>query len=91
MSYRFKASETFWKKLYQLDEPTKASVRRAWKKFKNNPFDPGLRPHKIQALSSKAGKTIYSITIEEDLRVVFYIEEDTLHTVDIGTHAIYRV
>jgi hypothetical protein len=28
--------------------------------------------------------------IEADLRVVFYLESETVRTIDIGTHAIYK-
>jgi mRNA-degrading endonuclease YafQ of YafQ-DinJ toxin-antitoxin module len=49
-----------------------------------------LRPHKIHGLSAEYGVTIYSASIEGDLRVVFYVEGDAVWSVDIGTHAIYR-
>ena len=79
MSYHFKASETFWRNFYRLPDRQKATVRQVWKIFKANPFDPRLGVHKIHAL-----------TIETDLRAVFFVEGDTVFTVDIGTHAIYR-
>jgi hypothetical protein len=90
VSYRFKASETFWRNFYRLPDRQKAAVRRAWKIFKDDPFDPRLGVHKIHALSAKSGKTIHSLTIAADLRAVFFVEGDTVFTVDIGTHAIYR-
>ena len=90
MSYLFRASETFWRKFYRLPDRQKAAVRRAWKIFKANPFDPRLGVHKIHALSAKSGKTIHALAIEADLRAVFFVEADTVFTVDIGTHAIYR-
>jgi hypothetical protein len=33
---------------------------------------------------------VYAIVVENDLRAVFYIEGDTVVTVNIGTHAIYK-
>jgi hypothetical protein len=36
-------------------------------------------------------KTIYAVEIEGDLRAAFYVEGETAFTVDIGSHAIYRV
>ncbi|HUK82245.1 MAG TPA: hypothetical protein VLZ12_06385 [Verrucomicrobiae bacterium] len=90
MSYRYRAAETFWESFYALSPPQKESVRRAWQIFKDNPFDARLRPHKIHSLSARYKKTIHSVTIEGDLRVVFYVEGDTVWTVDIGTHALYR-
>ena len=90
MSYQFKATETFWQNFHSLPTPQKESVRHAWQIFKQNPFDPRLRPHKIHSLSARYKKTIYSAVIEDDLRVVFYVEANTVWTVDIGTHALYR-
>ena len=90
MSYQFRASETFWRNFYRLPNRQKAAVRRTWKVFKANPFDPRLGVHKIHSLSARSGKTIHALVIEADLRAVFFIEGDTVFTVDIGTHAIYR-
>ena len=33
MSYRFEASETFWRNFYRLPDRKKAAVRRAWEIF----------------------------------------------------------
>lgn len=90
MNYRFKPTETFWESFYGLSAAKKESVRRAWKIFKRNPFDPRLRPHKIHRLSAHHEKTIYSVEIEGNLRAVFYLENDCVVTVDIGTHDIYK-
>jgi hypothetical protein len=38
----------------------------------------------------RAGKTIYSVGIQADLRAVFYVESETVWSVAIGSHAIYR-
>jgi hypothetical protein len=62
------------------------SARNAFAIFKENPFDPRLRSHKIQKLSARYGRVIYAAEIEADLRVVFY----TVVTVDIGSHDLYR-
>ena len=90
MSYRYKAAETFWESFYALSPMQKESVRSAWQIFKDNPFDARLRPHKIHSLSARYKKTIYSAVIEGDLRVVFYIDGDTVWSVDVGTHALYQ-
>jgi mRNA-degrading endonuclease YafQ of YafQ-DinJ toxin-antitoxin module len=58
--------------------------------FKQNPFDPRLGSHKIQKLSARYGREIYAAEIEADLRVVFYLEGNTVVTVDIGSHDLYR-
>jgi hypothetical protein len=90
LKYRYQASEEYWENFYQLSEAQKASARYAWEFFKENPFDPRLDTHKIHGLSARARKTIYSVWIEDDLRVVFYISGNTVFTIDIGNHDIYR-
>ncbi len=90
MNYRFKPAQQFWESFYDLLSSQKESTRRAWKIFKQNPFDPRLRAHKIHRLSAQYGRTIYVVEIEGDLRAVFYIERDCVVTVDIGTHDIYK-
>ncbi len=90
MNYRFKPTEAFWESFYGLSASQKDSTRRAWKIFKRNPFDSRLRTHKIHRLSAHYGRTIYAVEIESDLRCVFYVEDDCVVTVDIGTHDIYK-
>jgi addiction module RelE/StbE family toxin len=51
--------------------------------FKNNPFDPKLRTHK---LSGKL-KDLWSFSIEYDLRVIFsFAGQERVIFVDIGSH-----
>jgi mRNA-degrading endonuclease YafQ of YafQ-DinJ toxin-antitoxin module len=90
MKYRFKPTEQFWESFYDLTAAQKESTRRAWKIFKQNPFDPRLRPHKIHRLSAEYGRIIYAVDVEGDLRAVFYVERNLVVTVDIGTHDIYK-
>lgn len=90
MKYRFKPTRRFWESFYDLTSRQKDSARRAWKIFKENPFDPRLRPHKIHRLSACYGRTIYAVDVEADLRAVFYVEGDLVVTVDIGSHDIYK-
>ena len=90
MKYRFKPTETFWESFYDLTSSQKESARRAWKIFKQNPFDPRLGTHKIHRLSAHHGRTIYAVDVEADLRVVFFIDGDCVVTVDIGTDDIYK-
>jgi hypothetical protein len=91
MKFQFKASRLFWKSYSNLPERQQASAKAAFIIFKANPFDPRLRAHKINSLSAYYGKTIHAVEIEGDLRATFYVEGKMVFTVDIGTHAIYRV
>jgi mRNA-degrading endonuclease YafQ of YafQ-DinJ toxin-antitoxin module len=86
---KFRASETFWRHFYDLGPKQKESTRQAWKIFRENPFDPRLRAHKIHRLSAAFGQTIYAAEIEGDLRVIFYLDADMVCTVDIGSHRLY--
>ena len=90
MRYKFKPTERFWESFYDLDPSQKDSTRRTWKIFKENPFDQRLRTHKIHLLSAHYRRTIYAVEVEGDLRVVFFIKDDCIITVDVGTHEIYK-
>ena len=90
MKYRFKVAKPFHRHLAKLSPDQYRAAVKAYRIFKENPFDPRLRTHKIHRLSAQYGKTIYSVYIEADLRAVFYIESDTVWSVAIGTHALYR-
>ena len=90
MKYRYRAVERFWTSFYRLHPDQKDSVRRAWRIFREDPFDPRLRPHKIQRLSSHYQRTIYAVEIEADLRCVFYVDGDSIVSLAVGTHDIYK-
>jgi hypothetical protein len=89
LKYKFRASETFWQEFYRLPAEQKESVRKVWQIFQIDPFAPSLRVHKIHSLSALYKRVIYSVAIENDLRAVFYLEEDMVFTVDLGAHEIY--
>ena len=90
MKYRFRAVEKYWTSFYRLPAAQKESARKAWKIFKEDPFDPRLRTHKIQGLSARYGRTIYAVEVEGDLRSLFYLDGDIVVSLVIGTHQIYR-
>ena len=90
MSYRYRATAQFWKNFHALTAAQKDLTREKFRIFRENPFDPRLRPHKIQSLSSLFKRTVHAVTIEGDLRVVFYLEGDLVVTFNIGTHDVYK-
>lgn len=90
MIYRFKTTPAFRKALARLSPAQKDSAKKVFALFKQNPFDPKLRTHKIHHLSAIYKKTIYAVRVENDLRSIFYLEGEIVISVDIGTHAIYR-
>ena len=87
MKYRFRATRAFWRSFGKLPAQQQRRAREAFLIFKQNPFDSRLGSHKsksfLLAMSYVAG-------IEANLRVVFYIERNTIVTVDIGSHDLYR-
>jgi mRNA-degrading endonuclease YafQ of YafQ-DinJ toxin-antitoxin module len=89
MKYRSRATEKFWTSFYRLAPTEKESCRKAWRIFKEDPFDPRLRSHKIHRLSARYGRTVYAVVIEEDLRLLFYLEAETVTSLIVGTHDIY--
>ena len=90
MKYRFRATRAFWRSFGKLPDEQQRHARQAFLIFKENPFDPRLRTHRIHKLSARYNRTIYAAEIEGDLRAVFYIDGDVVVTVDIGSHAVYR-
>jgi len=90
MSYRYRATETFWTNFYDLAAEQKEKTRKVWEIFKQDPFDPRLGTHKIQRLSAIMKRTVYAVVVEVNLRVVFYIDGDLVVSFNIGTHDIYR-
>ena len=86
----FKTTPAFRMALRKLAPRQKALTQTAFGIFKENPFDARLRTHKIHGLSAKLRRTIYSVSIESNLRAIFYTEGDVVVSLDIGDHAIYR-
>jgi hypothetical protein len=78
MKYRFRATRAFWRSFTKLPAQQQHRAREAFVVFKQNPFDSRSGAHKIQKLSSRCGRIVYSAEIEADLRVVFYIERNTV-------------
>src|SRR5213592_1095328 len=77
-------------KLRKAARAATASRTRGVSYLQTEPIDSRLGCHKIQKLSARYGRVIYAAEIEANLRVVFYIERNTVLTVDIGSHDLYR-
>jgi hypothetical protein len=90
MSYRYRATETFWNNFYDLSPEKKETTRKAWQIFKEDPFDSRLGTHKIHRLSALMRRTVYAVVVEADLRVVFYIDGEVVVSFNIGSHDVYR-
>jgi mRNA-degrading endonuclease YafQ of YafQ-DinJ toxin-antitoxin module len=88
--YVFKRTQQFKKSFDALSADDQQAAREAFKKFKADPKDASLNPHKINRLSSLRGKTVRSVTIKGNLRAVFTIQGNVIISEDIGTHDIYK-
>ena len=88
--YRFATTEQFWKQFYALQPAQMDRARAAWRIFKLDPFDPRLRTHKIHRLSAGLKRNVHAVVLEGDLRAAFFIEDGTVVSFAIGTHAIYK-
>ena len=56
MKYRFRAAKSFRRALARLTPADKQLAAAAFDIFKQNPFDPRLRPRKIHKLSPSTAK-----------------------------------
>lgn len=88
--YVFKRANEYKASFKKLTPAQKKAAKDAFKIFKANPFDPRLKTHKINRLSALMRRIVFSVTIEADLRSTFYIDGNTVWSIDIGTHDIYK-
>lgn len=52
--------------------------------FRNNPFDPRLKTHKLK------GKDEWAFLITYKIRIIFNWKKDIVALANIGDHSIYR-
>ncbi len=90
MKHRYIAQPKFWMNYRNLPAGQQQSTKAAWQIFKIDPFDPRLRTHRINFLTSIFRRPVYATVIEGELSLVFYIQGDTVVTVNIGSHCIYK-
>lgn len=86
----YRATGAFWRAFDKIEARQQALARAKFEVFKENPFQPSLKSHRINKLSAQWKRTIFSACLEGDLRVIFYIEGNEVISVGIGTHSIYR-
>ncbi len=91
MTFRsFKKTARFRKSFSKLTDEQKRKAKQKFAIFKKDPFAPSLNTHPIKRLSAEIGQLVYSVTITADLRSIFVIDDDTILSLDIGTHEIYK-
>jgi len=80
------ASPRFTKQLKHLPDTVKEKAEKTVKLFKNDPFHPSLRLHR---LSGKL-KNYWSISIDLKYRIIFRMDKGTANFLSVGSHAIYE-
>jgi hypothetical protein len=89
--YIFRRTPAFRRAFDNLSGEDQEAARKVFREvFRENPFHPSLNTHKINRLSALARRTIYSVTIKGNLKAVFYLDGQTVVSMDIGTHDIYK-
>jgi len=86
----FKRTPHFRRAFDALPPDKQLAAAEAFKIFRANPFDPRLKPHKINRLSSLWKRPVWSVSIQADLRAVFYVVGNDVVSLDIGDHSIYK-
>lgn len=72
-----------FKKRIEGKDDLKRKFKMKLERFRNNPFDPSLKTHKL----SGNLKDLWSFSIEYDQRVLFYFSDDNkVVLIDIGNH-----
>ena len=79
-------SSKFAKEYKRLPKKVKAAAEKREKIFRANPFNPGLKTHRL----SGRLKDYYSFSIDYNHRIIFeFVEKDVVWFHSVGTHAIY--
>ncbi|KKQ29704.1 MAG: hypothetical protein A3H17_00825 [Candidatus Levybacteria bacterium RIFCSPLOWO2_12_FULL_37_14] len=79
-------SSKFAKEYKRLPGKVKTAAEKREKIFRVNPFDPGLKTHR---LSGKL-KDYHSFSIDYHYRIIFeFVGKDTAWLHSVGTHEIY--
>ena len=86
----FRKTEKFRRNFAKLTEDQKRKAFEKFAVFKMNPFDKSLNTHPIKKLTAHAGQPVYSVPIENNLRVIYLIDKGVVISLDIGTHDIYK-
>lgn len=87
MKIKIKVSPLFEKHYRKLPERIKQKAKEKEKIFRENPFHPILKTHKL----SGKEKECWAFWIDYVYRIKFiFIDDDGILFLDIGTHDIYK-
>jgi len=80
-----RTTDRFWRCYRELPEEIKAEAKEAYKKFKRNPYYPGLRYKRIHST-----RPIFSLRIRKNYRAVGIQQDKEIIWFWIGSHADYE-
>lgn len=82
-----KVSPLFEKHYQKIPKIIKEAAKRKEKIFRDNPFDPRLRTHKLHGKE----RDVRAFWIDFKYRIKFiFLSNDEVLFLDIGTHEIYK-
>lgn len=80
-------TERFSKDYHKLPKNIKILAEKREDIFRNNPFNPSLKTHKLKGKLKK----FYSFSISYQWRIVFHFKDkDTVVFHNVGTHEVYN-
>lgn len=79
--------ESFEKKFKKLPDTVKRKALKSEKLFRDNPFHPSLRLHKLKGKLD----ALWSISIDKAYRIIFEpMKNGDIIFISVGRHAIYE-
>lgn len=76
-----------FRSFYQkLDNQTKKKAEKKEMIFRQNPFDPRLKTHKLHGKLKK----LWSFSVDKNYRILFLFDGQDVIFLDIDDHALYR-
>jgi len=80
-----RTTDRFWKCYRELPEQIRKEAKKAYRKFKKNPYHPGLRFKRIHST-----RPIFSLRVTKDYRAVGIQQENQMIWFWIGSHGDYN-
>jgi hypothetical protein len=87
---KFVGTKSFWREYESLSAEKRKAADAMFVRFKKNPFAEGLGTHKIVRLSALHKEPVWSVPILGNLRALFVIRGETVLSISIGDHSIYK-
>ena len=89
-SFVYRTTKRFRRSLEALTPEQRAMAKAAFRLFRRDPWDPQLGRHIIKELTAAKKQPVWSVWVDDDLRVIFVVDESIITSLDIGKHAIYK-